>query len=85
MVPIFSHRFVVCGPNPESSVVLSIVTDITDDVDAIVYAGSLEEYLVREFLSDDDIALVKRAARVLQSAFQRRTQRRAPVRPRRRR
>jgi hypothetical protein len=85
MVPIFSHRFVVCGPDPESSVVLSIVTDFTDDVDAVVYARSLEDYLVREFLSDDDNALAKQVARMLQSALQRRVQRRAPVRPRRRR
>lgn len=45
--PIFSHRYVVCAPNPETSVILSVVTDGTD---AIVYAGSLREYLEKEFL-----------------------------------
>jgi hypothetical protein len=47
LVPIYAHRFVVCGPDPESSVVLSIVVN---DVDVIVYGPSLEEYLQREFL-----------------------------------
>jgi len=76
VVPIFSHRFVVCGPDPESSVVLSIVTN---DVDAIVYARSLEDYLVREFLKpEDDITSAKRAASILRSRLQK-------ARPRRRR
>ena len=47
LVPIFSHRFVVCTSNLDSSVVLSVVVDSTD---AIVYANSLREYLEKEFL-----------------------------------
>lgn len=46
-MPIFSHRYVVCTPNPESSVVLSMVVG---EVDAIVFGSSLREYLEREFL-----------------------------------
>lgn len=46
LMPIFSHRYVVCA-NPESSIVLSVVVD---SVDAIVYADSLKEYLEKEFL-----------------------------------
>lgn len=46
LVPIYIHRFVVCTPNLNSSVVLSIM-----DTDAIVYGGSLKEYLEKEFLS----------------------------------
>lgn len=46
LVPIYAHRCVVCGTDPESSVVLSIL----DGSDAIVYANSLEEYLRLEFL-----------------------------------
>ena len=72
--PIFEHRFVVCGPDPESSVVLSIVTN---DVDAIVYGRSLEDYLVREFL-EDHTASAKRVASKLSSILQK-------PRPRRRR
>jgi hypothetical protein len=47
LVPIFGHRYVVCTSNLNCSVVLSIVVD---DVDAIVYGNSLQEYLEREFL-----------------------------------
>lgn len=47
LVPVFSHRYVVCAPNPNSSVVLSIVVG---EVDAIVYGSSLREYLEKEFL-----------------------------------
>lgn len=47
LMPIFSHRYIVCSSDHESSAVLSIVTD---DVDAIVYANSLREYLEKEFL-----------------------------------
>jgi hypothetical protein len=53
LVPIYAHRFVVCGPDPESSVVLSIVINGTPDSpvpDAIVYGYSLESYLRSEFL-----------------------------------
>jgi hypothetical protein len=46
LVPVFSHRYIVCTSN-EASVVLSIVVD---SVDAIVYELSLKEYLEREFL-----------------------------------
>jgi len=49
LVPIFGHRYVVCASNRVSSVVLSIVVN---DTDAIVYAGSLKEYLEKEFLRD---------------------------------
>ena len=47
LLPIFSHRYLVCAPNPASSVVLSIA----DETDAIAFGKSLEEYLKREFLS----------------------------------
>jgi hypothetical protein len=47
LLPIFAHRYVVCGDDPGSSAVLSIVVD---GVDAIVYAPSLREYLKKEFL-----------------------------------
>ncbi|MGA8145941.1 MAG: hypothetical protein WB987_18790 [Candidatus Acidiferrales bacterium] len=46
LVPIFSHRYVVCTSNLNSTVVLSIVTNATD---AIVYGKSLREYLENEF------------------------------------
>jgi len=49
LAPIFSHRYVVCGSDPASSVVLSIVVHSTD---AIVYANSLREYLEKELLGD---------------------------------
>lgn len=45
LVPIFSHRFIVCEPDLERSVVLSI-----HGIDAIVYGSSLQEYLNKEFL-----------------------------------
>ena len=48
LLPFFSHRYVVCGPDTDISTVLSV---IAYDVDAIVYATSLQEYLEREFLS----------------------------------
>lgn len=47
LVPIYSHRYVVCSSNLDSSVVLSIVVR---GVDAIVYGNSLREYLEEEFL-----------------------------------
>jgi hypothetical protein len=47
LMPIYSHRYIVCTSDPSSSVVLSVVVR---DVDAIVYAHSLEEYLEREFI-----------------------------------
>ena len=50
LVPVYGHRFVVCGPDPESSVVLSIVVN---SVDAIVYGHSLESYLRNEFLRSE--------------------------------
>ena len=46
LVPIFGHRFVVCCPGSESSVVLSI----WDATDVIVYGKSLKEYLEKEAL-----------------------------------
>lgn len=48
LVPIIGHRYIVCLPDSESSVVLSIVVNATD---AIVYGNSLREYLEREFLA----------------------------------
>jgi hypothetical protein len=49
LVPIYSHRYVVCTSNLDSSPVLSIVVK---DTDAIVYGSSLREYLEKEFLCD---------------------------------
>lgn len=48
LVPIYGHRYVVCTPSLDTSVVLGI--DGGDD--AIVYGNSLTEYLEREFLRD---------------------------------
>jgi SMI1/KNR4 family protein SUKH-1 len=48
LVPVYGHRYLVCTPSLDSSVVLSIHG--TDD--AIVYGSSLKEYLEREFLAD---------------------------------
>jgi hypothetical protein len=48
LMPIYSHRYLVCAPIVDSSVVLSI--DGSDD--AIVYGNSLKEYLEKEFLAD---------------------------------
>jgi len=47
LVPIFAHRYVVCSPNRDSSVVLSIVVHHTD---ATIYGKCLQEYLEKEFL-----------------------------------
>jgi hypothetical protein len=49
LVPIYSHRYVVCTSNLGRSEVLSIAVH---DVDAIVYGNSLQEYLEREFLGE---------------------------------
>ncbi len=48
LVPIYSHRFLVCGADPLDSPVLSI-----QGTDAIVYGRSLAEYLGAEFLRDE--------------------------------
>jgi len=48
LVPIYAHRYVVCTADLTSSVVLSVVVD---HVDAIVYGNSLQEYLIKEFLT----------------------------------
>ena len=45
LVPIYSHRFVVCEKDSSKSTVLSI-----SGKDAIVYGNSLREYLEKEFL-----------------------------------
>lgn len=45
LVPIFSHRYIICGTDPGKSIVLSIV-----GTDAIVYGNSLRTYLQAEFL-----------------------------------
>jgi hypothetical protein len=47
LMPIYGHRYVVCTPDRASSVVLSVVVR---DVDAIVFAPSLQEWLEIEFL-----------------------------------
>lgn len=47
LVPIYSHRYVVCESNLNTSAVLSI-----HGIDAIVYGDSLQEYLAKEFLED---------------------------------
>lgn len=47
LVPICGHRYVVCTRKLNTSVVLSIVVQ---DVDAIVYADSLREYLQKDFM-----------------------------------
>ena len=48
LVPICGHRYVVCTRKLNTSAVLSVVVD---DVDAIVYANSLREYLRKDFLA----------------------------------
>ena len=45
LMPIFGHRYLVCGSDPNSSTVLSIVEN-----DAIVYGANLRTYLETEFL-----------------------------------
>ena len=45
LVPIFSHRYVVCDSDTASCLVLSIV-----GTDAIVYGKTLRTYLEKEFL-----------------------------------
>lgn len=52
LAPIYSHWYVVCASNLDSSVALSIVVH---DVDAIVYGNSLGEYLERDFLRSSSI------------------------------
>ena len=44
LVPVYSHRFLVCGADPRDGPVLSIM-----DTDAIVYGRTLVEYLHAEF------------------------------------
>jgi hypothetical protein len=48
LVPVYSHRFLVCGADPLDGAVLSIV-----GTDAIVYGGTLLEYLCSEFPGAD--------------------------------
>lgn len=45
LVPVYSHRFIVCGKDSGKSPVLSVV-----GTDAIVYGDNLREYLEKEFL-----------------------------------
>ncbi len=47
LVPIYSHRYLVCTPNLNNSAVLSIVDNA---VDAIVYSNSWQDFLEHEFL-----------------------------------
>jgi len=54
VMPIYGHRYVICSADPESSVVLSVVVR---DVDAIVYANSLREYLKLDFLGRYRLAI----------------------------
>jgi hypothetical protein len=49
LVPIYSHRYLMCTADLDQSVVLSIYVPSPD---AIVYGNSLEAYLRREFLGD---------------------------------
>jgi hypothetical protein len=51
LLPICGHRCVVCEQDTDRSVVLSIV-----DHDVIVFATSLEEYLVGKLLDGNRIA-----------------------------
>jgi hypothetical protein len=46
LVPVYSHRYIVCTSDPAQSTILSI-----SGTDAIVYGETLREYLVMEFLS----------------------------------
>jgi hypothetical protein len=48
LLPIYSHRYVVCSPTKESCAVLSI----WDASDSIVYADSLPNYLKREVFEE---------------------------------
>jgi hypothetical protein len=48
LVPICGHRYVVCTRKLNTSAVLSVVVY---DIDAIVYANSLQEYLRKDFLA----------------------------------
>lgn len=45
LVPIYGHRYVVCGTARDQSPVVSIM-----GLDAIYYGDSLENYLISEFL-----------------------------------
>jgi hypothetical protein len=47
LVPVYGHRYIVCGSDLNQSTVLSIV-----GTDAIVYGDSLRAYLQVEFLPD---------------------------------
>jgi hypothetical protein len=44
LVPVYAHRYLVCGPDPLDGPVLSIM-----DADAIAYGRTLVEYLHSEF------------------------------------
>jgi hypothetical protein len=46
LMPIYGHRYLMCGVSIECGTVLSIA----DPGDAIVYGNSLQEYLEKEFL-----------------------------------
>lgn len=50
LVRVFSHRYLVCGPDAQDGPVLSIV-----GTDAIVYGRTLAEYLQAEFYDDDQL------------------------------
>lgn len=48
LVPLFGHRAAVCGADPRSCRVLSVV-----EGDSVVYAGGLRAWLERELLEPD--------------------------------
>lgn len=50
LVPVYSHRFLVCGVDASDGPVLSIA-----GTDAIVYGGTLIEYLQAEFYPHDSL------------------------------
>jgi hypothetical protein len=49
LVPIYAHRYILCGSDPSNSAVLSIM-----GTDAILYGSNLREYLEKEFLPASD-------------------------------
>jgi hypothetical protein len=48
LVPVCGHHYVVCTRKLNTSAVLSI---IVHDIDAIVYANSLRDYLRKDFMA----------------------------------
>ena len=48
-LPFYMHRYVLCMSDPGKSIVASVVVR---DVDAILFASSLQQYLEKEFLQE---------------------------------